>query len=128
MEQFYYLPSLNRLLLCCWQIVFQELNSSRARKRVFFKTKCRLTKWTQLTDYLEMNEIASGWLGADLALVESGIFELDAPQLQGPLARVALVVDGEPAVLGVDRAADAQDVEVAVADPGDLHRPLDVVF
>jgi hypothetical protein len=75
-----------------------------------------------------MNEIASGWLGADLALVESGIFELDAPQLQGPLARVALVVDGEPAVLGVDRAADAQDVEVAVADPGDLHRPLDVVF
>jgi hypothetical protein len=49
-----------------------------------------------------MNEIASGWLGADLALVESGVFELDAPQLQGPLARVALVVDGESAVLGVD--------------------------
>ncbi len=75
-----------------------------------------------------MNEIASGWLGADLALVESGIFELDATQLQGPLARVALVVDGESAVLGVDRPADAEDVEVAVADPRDLHRPLDVVF
>ena len=75
-----------------------------------------------------MNEIASGWLGADLALVESGIFELDATQLQRPLARVALVVDGESAVLGVDRPADAEDVEVAVADPGDLHRPLELCF
>jgi hypothetical protein len=75
-----------------------------------------------------MNEIASGWLGTDLALVESGIFELDATQLQCPFARVALVVDGEPSVLGVDRPADAEDVEVSVTHPGDLDRPLELCF
>ena len=57
-----------------------------------------------------MNEIASGWLRADLALVESRIFELDAAQLQCPFARVALMVDGKSSVLGVDRPSNAEDV------------------
>ena len=75
-----------------------------------------------------MNEIASSWLRADLALVESGIFELNATQLQCPFARVALMVDGKSSVLGVDRAANAEDVQIAMTNPRYLHRPLELCF
>ena len=73
---------------------------------------------------MEIDEIASGRLCADLALVQSGILHLGGAKLERPFARVPLVVDGEAPVLGVDRSADAQDVQVAVADPRHLHRPL----
>lgn len=77
-----------------------------------------------LTDHLKVDEIAARRLGADLALVQAGVFELGGAQLERPLAGVTLVVHGEAAVLGVDGAADAHDVQVAVPHPRYLQGPL----
>lgn len=75
-----------------------------------------------------MDEIASSRLSADLTLVQSGIFELDRAQLQCPFARVTLVIDGEASVFSVDGPANAEDVQVSMAYPRHLHRPLEWWF
>ena len=73
---------------------------------------------------MEADEIAARGLGADLTLVEARVLELGRAQLERPLAAVPLVVHGEAAVLRVYRPADAHDVQVPVAHPRHLVRPL----
>lgn len=80
----------------------------------------------RLTNNLETDEIASSGLGADLALVKSGIFQLGRAELQSPFTRVPLMVDGKTSVFGVNRSANAENVQVTMTDPRHLHRPLKI--
>lgn len=73
---------------------------------------------------MKVDEIAPGGLSPNLAFVESRILWLGGAKLKGPLASVPLVINRKAAVLGVSVSTDGKDVNIPVADPGYLHRPL----